>query len=114
MLILQHRWLGITSLGTVEKMGCTNLPLSSKQKEVCKRKPYMLPSIKDGARLGITECQSQFKHERWNCSTSRETSVFGYELTSGMITIQHSLTKLSFISVVSLVCGIVEKTIYNI
>ncbi|KAJ8261697.1 hypothetical protein GJAV_G00157290 [Gymnothorax javanicus] len=64
-------------------MGCTNLPLTSKQKDICKRKPYLLPSIKDGARLGISECQTQFKHERWNCSTTRQQSVFGYELTSG-------------------------------
>lgn len=78
-----HRWLGITSVGVVEKMGCSNLPLSSKQKDVCKRKPYLLPSIKDGARLGISECQSQFRHERWNCSTSKQPSVFGYELNSG-------------------------------
>ncbi|MCI4388827.1 hypothetical protein PGIGA_G00090530 [Pangasianodon gigas] len=76
-------WLGITSVGIVEKMGCSNLPLSSKQKDVCKRKPYLLPSIKDGARLGIAECQSQFRHERWNCSTSKQPAVFGYELTSG-------------------------------
>lgn len=78
-----RRWLGITSVGVVERMGCSNLPLSSKQKDVCKKKPYLLPSIKDGARLGIAECQSQFRHERWNCSTTKQPSVFGYELTSG-------------------------------
>ncbi|XP_076153019.1 protein Wnt-16 [Alosa pseudoharengus] len=76
-------WLGITSVGLPEKMGCTNLPLSNKQKEICKKKPYLLPSIKDGARLGIAECQSQFKHERWNCSTTKDLSVFGYESNSG-------------------------------
>ncbi|KAG7456321.1 hypothetical protein MATL_G00250890 [Megalops atlanticus] len=76
-------WLGITSVGIPEKMGCTNLPLSNKQKDLCKRKPYLLPSIKDGARLGIAECQTQFKHERWNCSTTKEPSVFGYESASG-------------------------------
>ncbi|XP_063073601.1 protein Wnt-16 [Engraulis encrasicolus] len=76
-------WLGITTAGLPEKMGCGNLPLSDKQKEICKKKPYLLPSIKDGARLGIAECQTQFKHERWNCSTTKDFSVFGYELTSG-------------------------------
>ncbi|KAK6482602.1 protein Wnt-16-like [Huso huso] len=76
-------WLGITALGIPEKMGCANLPLTNKQKDICKRKPYLLPSIKEGARLGIHECQSQFKNERWNCSTTSERSVFGYELTSG-------------------------------
>ncbi|XP_018947202.1 protein Wnt-16-like [Cyprinus carpio] len=76
-------WLGITSVGVHEKLGCAHLPLSHKQKELCARKPHLLPSIKEGARLGITECQTQFKHERWNCSTRRDPNVFGYELTSG-------------------------------
>ncbi|XP_026066262.1 protein Wnt-16-like [Carassius auratus] len=76
-------WLGITSVGVPEKLGCTHLPLSHKQKELCARKPHLLPSIKEGARLGISECQTQFKHERWNCSTRRDPNVFGYELTSG-------------------------------
>lgn len=76
-------WLGMTSVGIPEKMGCANLPLSGKQREICRKKPYLMASIKDGARLGIAECQSQFKHERWNCSTTKDLSVFGYELTSG-------------------------------
>ncbi|KAJ8387361.1 hypothetical protein AAFF_G00157380 [Aldrovandia affinis] len=81
--VLVYQWLGITSVGVPERMGCTNLPLTNKQKDICKRKPYLIPSIKDGSRLGIAECQTQFKHERWNCSTTKELSVFGYELTSG-------------------------------
>ncbi|KAJ7329680.1 hypothetical protein JRQ81_015854 [Phrynocephalus forsythii] len=92
-------WLGITSFGVPEKLGCTNLPLNGRQKDLCKKKPHLLPTIQEGARLGIQECQSQFKHERWNCLLSPETSslstnpspvavvpslsVFGYELSSG-------------------------------
>ncbi|XP_048864347.1 protein Wnt-16 [Brienomyrus brachyistius] len=76
-------WLGVTSAGVPEKISCSNIPLTSKQKDICKRKPYLLASIRDGARLGIAECQTQFKHERWNCSTTRDLSVFGYERTSG-------------------------------
>ncbi|KAJ8006692.1 hypothetical protein DPEC_G00109860 [Dallia pectoralis] len=76
-------WLGITSVGIPEKLACANLPLTHKQKDMCKSKPYLLPSITDGALLGIAECQTQFKYERWNCSTTKEPSVFGYELTSG-------------------------------
>uniref|UniRef100_A0A8C7F7Q9 Protein Wnt n=1 Tax=Oncorhynchus kisutch TaxID=8019 RepID=A0A8C7F7Q9_ONCKI len=76
-------WLGITSVGVPEKLGCANLPLTHKQKDLCKRKPHLLSSIKAGARIGIAECQTQFEHERWNCSTTKELSVFGYELTSG-------------------------------
>ncbi|KAJ8333296.1 hypothetical protein SKAU_G00421920 [Synaphobranchus kaupii] len=76
-------WLGITSVGVPENLECANLPLTNKQKDLCKRKPYLLPSIKDGARLGISECQTQFKYERWNCSTTKQLSVFGHELSSG-------------------------------
>uniref|UniRef100_A0A672KNT6 Protein Wnt n=1 Tax=Sinocyclocheilus grahami TaxID=75366 RepID=A0A672KNT6_SINGR len=78
-------WLWHFNPGRQERrtLGCAHLPLSHKQKELCARKPHLLPSIKEGARLGITECQTQFKHERWNCSTRRDPNVFGYELTSG-------------------------------
>uniref|UniRef100_A0A8D2LIX5 Protein Wnt n=1 Tax=Varanus komodoensis TaxID=61221 RepID=A0A8D2LIX5_VARKO len=63
-------WLGIASFGVPEKLGCANLPLSNRQKDLCKKKPHLLPSIQEGARLGIQECQSQFRHERWNCLLS--------------------------------------------
>lgn len=78
-----HRWLGVTSAGIPEKLACANLPLSHKQRDLCRKKPFLLPSIQDGAQLAVAECQSQFRHERWNCSTSQDPSVFGYELTSG-------------------------------
>lgn len=87
---VSHRWLGIASFGVPEKLGCANLPLSSRQKELCKRKPYLLPSIREGARLGIQECRSQFRHERWNCRVAAPAAapldqgpLFGYELSSG-------------------------------
>uniref|UniRef100_A0A8C9UNU6 Protein Wnt n=1 Tax=Spermophilus dauricus TaxID=99837 RepID=A0A8C9UNU6_SPEDA len=96
---VSYRWLGIASFGVPEKLGCANLPLNSRQKELCKRKPYLthkmylLPSIREGARLGIQECRSQFKHERWNCMVATANAaaaaplgtspLFGYELTSG-------------------------------
>ncbi|XP_006751730.1 protein Wnt-16, partial [Leptonychotes weddellii] len=80
-------WLGIASFGVPEKLGCANLPLNSRQKELCKRKPYLLPSIGEGARLGIQECRSQFRHERWNCLVTAAppgtSPLFGYELSSG-------------------------------
>lgn len=84
---VSYRWLGIASFGVPEKLGCANLPLNSRQKELCKRKPYLLPSIGEGARLGIQECRSQFRHERWNCLVTAAppgtSPLFGYELSSG-------------------------------
>lgn len=75
----------MTSAGVPEKLGCATLPLSHRQRDLCRRKPHLLPSIQDGARLAIAECHSQFRHERWNCSTSDQPAVFGYELTSGEV-----------------------------
>lgn len=84
-----YRWLGIASFGVPEKLGCAGLPLTSRQKELCRRKPYLLPSIREGARLGIQECRSQFRHERWSCQVAAAAAapgsapLFGYELSSG-------------------------------
>merc|ERR1711935_1243628 len=30
-----------------------------------------------GARNGISECQFQFRHNKWNCSTVEDSTVFG-------------------------------------
>lgn len=76
-----HRWLGVASPGAAEKRGCSGL--SPRQRELCRRRPFLLPSVRDGARLAVAECQSQFRHERWNCSTNQDPPVFGHELTSG-------------------------------
>ncbi|XP_059907051.1 protein Wnt-16 [Gadus macrocephalus] len=76
-------WLGLSSAGVAEQRGCSDLPFSREQKELCRKRPFILPAVQAGARLGLAECQSQFKHERWNCTISKDFSVFGYELTSG-------------------------------
>lgn len=73
----------MTSPGLVEKLGCSNLSLSPRQRELCSRKSILLPGVREGARLGVAECQRQFRQERWNCSTNQKVPVFGHELTSG-------------------------------
>ncbi|TWW64354.1 Protein Wnt-16 [Takifugu flavidus] len=75
--------LGVTSVGVPEQLNCSHVPLSPRQKSLCQKKFFLLPSIQDGARIAISECQNQFRHERWNCSISQNPSVFGHELTSG-------------------------------
>ncbi|XP_042370074.1 protein Wnt-16, partial [Plectropomus leopardus] len=75
--------LGVTSAALEEEQVCSDLPLSHRQRDLCRQKLFLLPSIRDGARLAIAECQSQFRQERWNCSTTEQPSVFGHELTSG-------------------------------
>ncbi|CAG7729627.1 unnamed protein product [Allacma fusca] len=63
---------------------CSNLPgLVAHQVEVCQQFPDTIKSVSEGARRGIRECQYQFRHERWNCSTREDDySVFGQMLLS--------------------------------
>ncbi|XP_008399913.1 protein Wnt-16 isoform X3 [Poecilia reticulata] len=69
-------WLGVTS--------CGDPVLSGRQRALCRGKPFLLPGVRDGARLAVAECRNQFRLERWNCSTTRNpAAVFGHELTSG-------------------------------
>ncbi|XP_042239429.1 protein Wnt-16-like [Homarus americanus] len=49
---------------------CQHLPgLVQQQVAVCQSHPDTIRSVSDGARLGINECQYQFRNERWNCTT---------------------------------------------
>ncbi|XP_038054431.1 protein Wnt-16-like [Patiria miniata] len=102
-------WLGIASLGTVNQPNDLGLPASSssnpvlprptspgesvcslvpglatEQRAVCERRPEAIPVIGAGARLGIAECQRQFREERWNCTIhDQEQNAFGKVLKTG-------------------------------
>lgn len=58
---------------------CDNIPgLVNKQRQLCQRHPDLMQSISEGAKEWIKECQHQFRHHRWNCSTlDRDHTVFG-------------------------------------
>nr|CDI40099.1 WNT2 protein [Euperipatoides kanangrensis] len=58
---------------------CDNIPgLVRKQRQLCQMHPDVMISIGSGARVGVKECQFQFRNQRWNCSTiDRDASVFG-------------------------------------
>jgi wingless-type MMTV integration site family protein 5 len=50
---------------------------------MCTLKPDVIPSVSQGATIAIKECKQQFHHERWNCSTSNDATVFGRLLEIG-------------------------------
>ncbi|XP_075881337.1 protein Wnt-2b-A-like isoform X3 [Nelusetta ayraudi] len=70
-------WMYIGALGA--RVICNNIPgLVNKQRQLCQLHPDLMQSIKDGAKEWIVECQHQFRHHRWNCSTlERDHTVFG-------------------------------------
>ncbi|CAL4064453.1 unnamed protein product, partial [Meganyctiphanes norvegica] len=64
---------------------CQHLPgLVQQQVAVCQSHPDTIKSVSAGARRGISECQYQFRNERWNCTTNSDVDVpFGSTLNRG-------------------------------
>ena len=57
--------------------------LVKQQRLICKRNVDMMDAVKAGAVDAIEECQYQFRHRRWNCSTVNAATVFGRIVKSG-------------------------------
>uniref|UniRef100_S4RLQ5 Protein Wnt n=1 Tax=Petromyzon marinus TaxID=7757 RepID=S4RLQ5_PETMA len=63
---------------------CNKIPgLAPRQRALCQSRPDAIIVIGEGAQLGISECQHQFRFGRWNCSALGEKTVFGQELKVG-------------------------------
>lgn len=63
---------------------CSQLPgLSPGQRKLCQLYQEHMAYIGEGAKMGIKECQHQFRQRRWNCSTVDDTSVFGRVMQIG-------------------------------
>ncbi|KAG1669096.1 Protein Wnt-4 [Nymphon striatum] len=69
---------------TTYKEKCSDLSyLVERQQELCGLSYNILQVVGLGAKMGINECQYQFRNNRWNCSTFMNTStVFGGVLHS--------------------------------
>lgn len=55
--------------------------LAGKQAELCQTQPEIVSEVAKGARLGIRECQYQFRYRRWNCTSHNK--YFGKILQQG-------------------------------
>ncbi|CAG9784628.1 unnamed protein product [Diatraea saccharalis] len=54
--------------------------LRRKQRRLARENPGVLAAVAKGANMAVAECQHQFKHRRWNCSTRnflRGKNLFG-------------------------------------
>nr|QEF51148.1 Wnt3 protein [Eupentacta fraudatrix] len=73
--------MGTTSTSySFEQTECTSIPglRDAKSLSFCQSNIEMMPTVAEGARIGIYECQVQFEGRRWNCSTIEgDDSVFG-------------------------------------
>uniref|UniRef100_A0A5F9DTF8 Protein Wnt n=1 Tax=Oryctolagus cuniculus TaxID=9986 RepID=A0A5F9DTF8_RABIT len=65
---------------------CSQLPgLSPGQRKLCQLYQEHMAYIGEGAKMGIKECQYQFRQRRWNCSTVDNSSVFGRVMQIGCV-----------------------------
>uniref|UniRef100_A0A4W3IT63 Protein Wnt n=1 Tax=Callorhinchus milii TaxID=7868 RepID=A0A4W3IT63_CALMI len=55
--------------------------LAGKQAELCQTEPEIVSEVAKGARLGVRECQFQFRFRRWNCTIHNK--YFGKILQQG-------------------------------
>lgn len=87
IVILYFRRLGlipsVTSAppaegSTVGEILCGKLPgLSAGQVRLCQLYGDHITPVAHGARQAVKECQHQFRHRRWNCTTVEDNTVFG-------------------------------------
>ncbi|GAB6029241.1 Protein Wnt-5b [Chamberlinius hualienensis] len=86
---------------------CTQIPgLSPGQTKLCQLYQDHMSSVGLGARLGINECQWQFRHRRWNCSTVSDSSVFGPVLQIGSreAAFAHAVAAAGVVNAISRAC----------
>lgn len=75
----------MSSVATIQapEMCESLIGLVKRQKKICKKNTEIMESVKIGAHVSIDECQFQFKHRRWNCSTVDAKKLFGNVLKLG-------------------------------
>lgn len=64
---------------------CASIPgLVPKQLRFCRNYVDIMPGVAEGVKVGIQECQHQFRGRRWNCTTVNDSlAIFGPVLDRG-------------------------------
>ncbi|XP_075473130.1 protein Wnt-9b-like [Ascaphus truei] len=79
---------------------CDLMPLTRRQRRLCRKEPGLAEALREAVRLGFGECQYQFRSERWNCSQQGRSSLlkrgfketaFLYAVSAAALT--HALAK---------------------
>lgn len=89
-----HRSLAVghqySSLGS-QPILCGSIPgLVPKQLRFCRNYVEIMPSVAEGVKIGIQECQHQFRGRRWNCTTINDNlAIFGPVLDKGTVNTGH-------------------------
>ena len=55
--------------------------LSAGQLKLCQLYADHMSAVSKGARIGMVECQWQFRYQQWNCSIVNNQTVFGSSIT---------------------------------
>lgn len=81
-----------SSLGT-QPILCGSIPgLVPKQLRFCRNYVEIMPSVAEGVKIGIQECQHQFRGRRWNCTTVNDNlAIFGPVLDKGKVPALHAV-----------------------
>uniref|UniRef100_A0A673KJA3 Protein Wnt n=1 Tax=Sinocyclocheilus rhinocerous TaxID=307959 RepID=A0A673KJA3_9TELE len=67
--------------------------LAGKQAELCQTQPEIVNEVAKGAKLGVRECQYQFRFRRWNCTS--QNKYFGKILQQGDL--RRAFTRTAFV-----------------
>ena len=67
----------ISLLGTTIPICQKIRGLTHGQEKLCMLYADHMVHVGNGAQKGISECQYQFRNNRWNCSTIDHSTVFG-------------------------------------
>ncbi|XP_055327279.1 protein Wnt-16-like [Paramacrobiotus metropolitanus] len=69
---------------TPDTAWCSTIPgLVDHQLVLCRRTPIVFAQVSSAAKLAIMECQNQFRHDLWNCTTTNDHTVFGKVAVKG-------------------------------